>query len=103
MEENQVPEKLDQVVKVICNACGADMAYSPLKQALHCEHCGNTRDLPEHCNSNPEQSISDGIQHRGIDDPGNRIANQHQTEQKTRCWDVFGAPLMYCNINKSVN
>ena len=59
--ENTPPEKLDTVVNVACNACGADMAYSPEKQMLNCEHCGNTQDLPKASDMVVEKSFTEGV------------------------------------------
>lgn len=62
MEENQTPpEKLDTVVNVSCNACGAGMTYSPKLQKLNCDHCGNTQELPNASDMVVERSFSEGV------------------------------------------
>lgn len=49
------------VVNVPCNACGAEMTYSPKLQKLECTHCGNTQELPNASDMVVEQSFTEGV------------------------------------------
>ena len=61
MDQNNPPEKLDHVIHVDCNSCGSEMAFSPEKQMLLCNHCGNTKALPQASDMVVETSFSEAM------------------------------------------
>lgn len=59
--ENTIPERLENVVNVACNACGSEMLWSAEKQKMECKHCGNLQDMPRAADMVVERSFSDAL------------------------------------------
>ncbi len=55
----QSPDSKEQFISVPCDACGSEMTFDPGTQGLHCNHCGNRKELPSSSDRIIERSFSD--------------------------------------------
>lgn len=63
----EIPQNLDRVVHVDCNACGSEMVFDAAKGELVCKHCGNTRPLPKESDMVVEADFNEGVSTAGMD------------------------------------
>lgn len=109
MAENTQPEnseKLDNkiLVRVPCDACGAEMIYDAGKGKLFCEHCSNTKDIPTDKSLIIERNISEGL---NLDDTptGMGVATKSFTCKNCGATELVASdqPVLECSFCASKN
>lgn len=112
MQEHN-PDSLEQtepVIHVDCNSCGAEMVYSPEKQMMLCNHCGNTRTLPRASDRVLEKSFTEAIYldeaPRGFDVEGNSYHCNNCGADTMVASDTVAFECPFCgsnNVNKEAH